>query len=209
MNVLEPIQVLGKLGMAAFLGLLVTLVHTRCRRGKPPDQDLQHAQVLLCVVGAMVVVIVGDSLARAFSIAGAAGIIRFRTAVDSPKDSILLLLLLGLGMACGLGSMAVAVLSAAFLCFFLLLLGRLGSGQGRPMMLELTAAGSEFPTGHVEEVLRRNGVRFEAHTHAQGSRPKVQYHTMVDAGVSLQNLSAELQASELKSVQWTPVKRGR
>ena len=120
----DRLQSLGKLALAAFLGLAVTEVYRRCRRDKPLDPMLAQAQVLLCLAGAMVILIVGESLARAFSIAGAAGVIRFRTPVKNPKDSMLLLLLLGLGMACGLGGAWMAVLSAAFLCGFLVLLDR-------------------------------------------------------------------------------------
>ena len=56
----------------------------------------------------MMMIIIGNSLARAFGIAGAAGIVRFRTPVDDPKDVTILFLLMGLGMATGLGAFAVA-----------------------------------------------------------------------------------------------------
>ena len=64
---------------------------------------MEQAQTLLCVSGAMMMIIIGNSLARAFGIAGAASIIRFRTPVDDPKDVTILFLLMGLGMSSGLG----------------------------------------------------------------------------------------------------------
>ena len=75
--------------------------------------------MLLCVSGAMMMIIIGNSLARAFGIAGAASIIRFRTPVDDPKDVTILFLLMGLGMSSGLGAFAVAGLGTAFLCIAL------------------------------------------------------------------------------------------
>ena len=62
---------------------------------------MEQAQTLLCVSGAMMMIIIGNSLARAFGIAGAASIIRFRTPVDDPKDVTILFLLMGLGMSVG------------------------------------------------------------------------------------------------------------
>ena len=71
--------------------------------------------MLLCMSGALMMIIIGNSLARAFGIAGAASIIRFRTPVDDPKDVTILFLLMGLGMSAGLGAFAVAGLGTAFL----------------------------------------------------------------------------------------------
>ena len=81
---------------------------------------MEQAQTLLCVSGAMMMIIIGNNLARAFGIAGAASIIRFRTPVDDPKDVTILFLLMGLGMSTGLGQFAVAGLGTAFLCVALL-----------------------------------------------------------------------------------------
>ena len=88
---------------------------------------MEQAQTLLCVSGAMMMIIIGNSLARAFGIAGAASIIRFRTPVDDPKDVTILFLLMGLGMSTGLGALAVAGLGTAFLCITLLVLGGLAA----------------------------------------------------------------------------------
>src|SRR4030095_4126565 len=91
----------AKMIAAALIGALVTAIHTPVSRDRP--KSLEQAQTLLCVSGAMMMIIIGNSLARAFGIAGAAGIVRFRTPVDDPKDVTILFLLMGLGMAAGLG----------------------------------------------------------------------------------------------------------
>src|SRR5258707_1310626 len=77
---------LMKLLVATGIGLLVTAVHRPTLRERPMNRSMEHAQTLLCVSGAMVMIIIGNSIARAFGIAGAATIIRFRTPVDDPKD---------------------------------------------------------------------------------------------------------------------------
>ena len=108
-----PFLELLKLAIATILALVVTAVHKRYHRDKPLSRSLEQAQVLLGVAGAMIVIIIGDSVARAFGVLGAASIIRFRTPVEDPKDTIVLFLLLALGMACGLGAFGTAVIAAA------------------------------------------------------------------------------------------------
>ena len=110
----QPFIELLKLVAASLIGLLITAVHRPDTRDTGPHMG--QAQTLLCVSGAVMMIIIGNSLARAFGIAGAASIIRFRTPVDDPKDVTVLFLLMGLGMSIGLGAFAVAGLGAAFLC---------------------------------------------------------------------------------------------
>src|SRR5213076_1782772 len=138
---------------------LVTAVHKPVTRDRP--RSLEQAQMLLCVAGAMMMIIIGNSLARAFGIAGAAGIVRFRTPVDDPKDVTILFLLMGLGMATGLGAFAVAGLGTAFLCIALVCLDKLSAQKARAMSVEILASGRQFPSTHVENVFARNQIVFE------------------------------------------------
>ena len=124
---IQPFIELGKLVAAALIGMLVTAVHKPSPRDRQGSRSMEQAQMLLCVSGAMMMIIIGNSLARAFGIAGAASIIRFRTPVDDPKDVTILFLLMGLGMSAGLGAFAVAGLGTAFLC--LTLVGARPDGQ--------------------------------------------------------------------------------
>ena len=102
----SPFIELLKLVAAAAIGQLVTSIHQPSPRERPLARSMEQAQTLLCVSGAMMMIIIGNNLARAFGIAGAASIIRFRTPVDDPKDVTILFLLMALGMATGLGSFA-------------------------------------------------------------------------------------------------------
>src|SRR5262249_8966079 len=136
---LHPLLELLKLMIAAIIGIIVTAVHRRYHRDRPLTRSLLQAQVLLCVAGAMVMVIIGSAVARAFGVAGAAGIVRFRTPVEDPKDTTLLFLLVGLGMACGVGLLEVAALGTAFLCVVLVVLDRFGDQKLRAMLLTVVS----------------------------------------------------------------------
>ena len=150
---LHPLVELLKLVVAASLAIVVTFLNRRFHGDRPLGKSLEQAQILLCVSGAMMMIIIANSVARALGIAGAASIIRFRTPVEDPKDSVILLLLLALGMSCGLGMFAVAGLGTFFLCLFLMVLDRIGETMPRPMMLGLRSDLPEFPSEHVHKVL--------------------------------------------------------
>ena len=109
------------------------------------NRSMEQAQTLLCVSGALMMIIIGNSLARAFGIAGAAAIIRFRTPVDDPRDATILFLLLALGMAAGIGALPVAGLGTLALCALLPALDWFSGVTPRTASVECTASGPEFP----------------------------------------------------------------
>src|SRR6187551_4045207 len=85
------------------------------RRGTPPrSAPVIQTQIILAVVGAVVMLIVGASLARAFGIVGAANLIRYRAKIDDPKDAGVMLGALSVGLASGVGLYALTVFSAGF-----------------------------------------------------------------------------------------------
>ena len=199
-----------KLVLAAAIGMLVTLVQGRPRTADPHSRSMAQAQVLLCVSGAMMMIIINGDLARAFGIAGAAAIIRFRTPVEDPKDITVLFLLMGLGMSAGLGAFAVAGLGTIVLCALLLLFDQLQPDEPREMMVEIHAEGREFPATHVQEVFARNRVVFEPRELSQGKSVAMRYRAALAHTVSLDDLSEELLAggaAGIKSVSWEHPKR--
>lgn len=208
-RLVPPFLELLKLLAAALIGVVVTAIHKPEPRERSLARSMVQAQTLLCVSGAMVMIIIGNNVARAFGIAGAASIIRFRTPVDDPKDVTILFLLMGLGMAAGLGFFAVAGLATAFLCVALLVLDRMAEEQTRLMSVEIQARGRQFPAPHVEGIFARNQVVFEPREISQGKNVSVRYHTWLDPRASLDDLSAQLMGEDagVESVSWEHPKR--
>lgn len=207
---LQPFGELLKLVTAAAVGMLVTAVRRWQRRARLQTPSMEQAQVLLCVAGAMMMIIIGDSVARAFGIAGAAAIVRFRTPVEDPEDITVLFLLMGLGMSAGLGAFAVTGLATAFLCVLLLLLDRAGTPKPRAMMVEVEADGREFPSAHVQGVFARHGVVFEPREVSQGKTVAVRYYATLDPSQSLEELSERLVSdgkAGVKAVSWEPPRK--
>src|SRR5262245_60729682 len=83
-------------------GLSAILAFRPRRRGTPARQStVIQTQIILAIVGSIVMLVVGASLARAFGIVGAAGLIRYRAKIEDPKDAGVMLSTLALGLASG------------------------------------------------------------------------------------------------------------
>ena len=97
-------------------GLAVLLAVRPRRKGTPLRQPaVIQTQIILGIVGAVVMLVVGTNLARAFGVVGAAGLVRYRAKVEDPKDAGVMLSTLALGLAAGVGLYAIAVFSAVFI----------------------------------------------------------------------------------------------
>jgi anti-anti-sigma factor len=207
----HPLVNVAKLAAAGAIGLLVINVQRRLRHDRPHTQTIEHAMVLLCMAGALVMLLVGESIARAFGIAGAASVVRFRTPIEDPKETTVLFLLMGLGMAIGVGALAFAGLSAGFLCLFLVGMDRYGGQRPRALMVEIEADCRTFPNTHVESVFARSRVLFEAREISQRKGDAlVRYQVTIEPSVSLEALTDELLRggkAGLKSVEWESVKK--
>ena len=206
MPLLRPgVQPLVRIALAAAVGLSVTIVHKRVR-GRSVGYSLARAQTLLCVAGALTMILIDNSVARAFGIAGAASIVRFRTPVEDPTDATVLFLLMALGMASGVGAMALSVAGAAAVCLLLLAFGALApEPRRRQVTIEIVAAGHEFPAKHVQSVFTRYGVGIEPSEWSQDTVTRVTYRASVDERLSLEDLGFDLMnggAAPLQSVSW-------
>ena len=103
-----------RLPLAAALG--AALAFRPKRRGTPTRTPaVVQTQIILTVVGALIMLVVGSSLARAFGIVGAASLIRYRSKIDDPKDAGVMLCGLAVGLASGVGLYGLAVFATVFL----------------------------------------------------------------------------------------------
>jgi uncharacterized membrane protein YhiD involved in acid resistance len=110
----ELLAALVRLPIAAALGTALALRPRR--RGTPARQPaVVQTQIILAVVGALIMLVVGASLARAFGIVGAANLIRYRTKIDDPKDAVVMLCALSVGLASGVGLYGLATFGTLFL----------------------------------------------------------------------------------------------
>lgn len=93
--------------IAAVLGWLVSVVYRATHRGTPVP-SFCTTLVLLAILIAAVTQVIGDNVARAFSLVGTLSIVRFRTVVQDTRDISFVILSVAIGMALGAGDFWVA-----------------------------------------------------------------------------------------------------
>ena len=120
-NHVDPLDVLIRLLVALALGGAVAFVYRRTRKSLEFTASFPGTLVLLAVLIAMVTQVIGDNVARAFSLVGALSIVRFRTVVRDTQDTAYVIFSVVVGMAVGAKSPQVALIglgvigAAAFL----------------------------------------------------------------------------------------------
>ena len=160
------LEAMVRLPLAAALGSALAM---RPRRAGTPARKpaVVQTQVILAVMGALVLIVVGASLARAFGVVGIAGLIRYRAKVDDPKDASVMLAGLGVGLACGVGTLYLAIAATGFLLALLWVLESKEADLAAPFTLKVT---TENPAGlrrAVETLLRRHKLEFELRSWGQ------------------------------------------
>jgi uncharacterized membrane protein YhiD involved in acid resistance len=155
-----------RLPLAAILGTVLALRPRR--RGTPERQPaVVQTQIILAVVGALIMLVVGASLARAFGIVGAANLIRYRSKIDDPKDAVVMLCALASGLAAGVGLYGLSVVGTLFIVFCLWIIEGF-EPQTRFFELSVKMGDKTQDTRpKIEEVLRRFKARYELRTAAE------------------------------------------
>jgi hypothetical protein len=122
---------------AILVSLPVSWTYMAVRGGEEYDQSLVNTIIVLPMVVTGIVIIVQNSLALAFSLAGIAGAVRFRNSLKSSGDALFILLAVGTGLAAGIGAIELAaVISIAFnYCFAMLWITEYGERAGMKRFL--------------------------------------------------------------------------
>jgi hypothetical protein len=189
------------LPVAAGLGSLLAF---RPRRAGTPERvpAVIHTQIMLAILGALVMLVVGPSLARAFGIVGAAGLIRYRAKIDDPKDAGVMLSTLGIGLAAGVELYLVAAFATVFILTVLWLVESLAPRASQLFTLSVAAKQAAAMRAGVERILRRAALDFELRTSASES---LCYEVRVPVGRRLDRVSdaiVALDGGEDAAVEW-------
>ena len=190
-----------RLPLAAVLG--AALAFRPRRRGTPRrDPAVIQTQIILAVVGAIIMLVVGASLARAFGIVGVASLIRYRSKIDDPKDAVVMLSALAVGLAAGVGLYALTIFSTAFLVVALLIIESFDQGMKRFELKIKIGDDTDAMRPKFEEILRRFDLKFELRT---SSDQEVCYDVRVPLEMRTDRVSNVLLKLDPKghgSVEW-------
>ena len=122
------------------LGLVISFAYMKTNKKNGYNSGFTTTLVMLPVIISIIILLVGNNVARAFSLAGAFSIIRFRSAPGDPKDISYIFFTLAVGLTCGMGYIGYAVIFTVTLCalMFVLDLLKFASPKGKSMHLKIT-----------------------------------------------------------------------
>lgn len=126
------------LGVAIILGVLISIVYMKTN--KVYTEAFPLTLIMLPVIISIIILLVGNNVARAFSLAGAFSIIRFRSAPGNPKDLSYVFFTLAVGLALGMGYIGYGVLFTIILCVVMIILAKINFGdtKGNKLKLKIT-----------------------------------------------------------------------
>jgi uncharacterized membrane protein YhiD involved in acid resistance len=198
--------------LAALLGGLISYR----RRLTVFEQNLFQAHVLLSVAGALMMLIVGNQLVRAFGLLGAASVVRYRYGLRKPRDASVLIIALGIGMATGLGLYALAVSAAAVVCVFSRGLDLLTTRSNSlivvtwPVRLRVRTTQPRETMACIDRVFTQRGVRFRLRRYRRTRAEEVSgapvfaltYTIRLGPDDSRSELTSEITDASVVSVRW-------
>jgi len=111
----SPVELCWRIGVAFIFGCLVALIYRGTHRSDPMAPTFPRTLVLLSILIAMVTSVIGDNVARAFSLVGALSIVRFRTVVRDTQDTAFVIFAVIVGMAAGANHLWVAIIGTSII----------------------------------------------------------------------------------------------
>jgi len=171
------------------------------RRGTPARQSpVVQTQIILAVVGAVVMLVVGSSLARAFGIVGAAGLVRYRSKIDDPRDAGVMLSTLSIGLAEGVGLWLLASFTTVFVLGLLFLIESFERATSL-FALKVKAKDPAALRLDLERLLQRHRLKYELRN---SSHEEIWYDVHVPVGRRTDRLSEQILDFDRENVavQW-------
>ena len=169
-----------------------------------------QTQILLAIVASGLMMVVGDNAARAFGIFAAASLVRFRTNIRDPKETVVLLLSLAIGLATGVGRIDVAIVLAFFVLALLWLLERKQEEQAfRAMELTVKTRDTDRTQAALEAIFKRRGLGGEVRQINPPDEGEpvgcVMYFVQMPLNVTTDAVNEEIMKaapSDIESIEW-------
>jgi len=162
------------------LSFCIALVYKKTHKGLSYSQSFVFTLIFMSVIVAMVMMVIGNSLARAFGLLGAFSIIRFRTAVKDTKDTGYIFFAIAVGMAVGTNNYEIAAIGTALVLIMLFVLDKtnFGSIKKHEYLLSFVVS-HEGETGSFESVFTKhlkNSMLLNINSKQDGKASEMTYH---------------------------------
>lgn len=119
-------QVFVNLLTALIGGIIISYSYRYITKGLSFSPTFVRSLILLSIITALVIMTIGNNLARAFGLVGAMTVIRFRTAVKDIQDIVFIIFSLAIGMAAGVNLKLIVIVSSIFISAIAIVLNKSG-----------------------------------------------------------------------------------
>ena len=179
------------------VGVLISITYMKTAGRENYSQNFALTMVLTPAVIAVIILLIGSNIARAFSLAGAFSIIRFRSAPGEPKDIAYVLFTMAAGLAAGTGFYGYSVLFTVLMCaiMFVLHLTKFGYTKNTGQLLKISVPENIDYEGVFDEILEKYTVDhnlLKVRTADLGSLYQLSYSVTLRDGTSRKEFLDEL-----------------
>ena len=205
----DAITVTYNLLLSCILGIIISTIYKITHKGLSYSQSFMLTIVFVTVVVCMVMMVIGNNLARAFALVGALSIIRFRTVIKDTKDTSYVFFGLAAGMAAGTSSYFLAVIGVVIISLLSIFLYKTnyGSIYKSEIILRFRSE-SNIKASVYNKILNKYTISSNI-LHVEPSSDKkssniITFDLILKKNISLENFSSDLQKvkglSEIKLI---------
>lgn len=159
---IDPVTAVLRLLLAAVLGAVIAY-----RRRLRVEEYILQAHVIISFTGALMMIIIGNELVRAFGLLGAGNIVRYRTPVRDPQALASLFVTMGVGIAVGVGLYELAISATVLVVLFQIGFGHLNAilpariyQPQKSYELNLSTEEPEATLNHLRTVFHKEDISF-------------------------------------------------
>jgi uncharacterized membrane protein YhiD involved in acid resistance len=140
-------DVIGNVFVAMVCGIAIALLYKYTYKGLNYSASFSISLIMLTMITAIVIMVIGNNLARAFGMVGAMSIIRFRTAVKDASDIMFVFFALSIGLASGVKLYSIAIVGTIFVGLVYLVSTKFSFAlpQNREFLMQITANSNILP----------------------------------------------------------------
>lgn len=141
-------QIIISFSISLLCSMIISMVYRMTYRGPGYSSSFVVSIIALSIITSLVLMVIGNNLARAFGLVGALSIIRFRTAVKDTIDIVYIFFGLAVGMAVGVGYYKIAIAGTIFISLVLILFSKINMDmfRGDKFLLQLQYSEDDITT---------------------------------------------------------------
>jgi uncharacterized membrane protein YhiD involved in acid resistance len=148
--------------LSFMLSSIIAITYERTFQGLSYSRGLVQSMILGSIISCLIMISIGDNIARGIGIVGSLAIIRFRTNLRDPRDLIFLFASLGCGVACGVQSFVAAIFGAGIFCLVVIVLyiSPFGTRRRHDGLVRFQIPAGPIAASLVTQVLQSNTKNF-------------------------------------------------